>query len=49
MHIEKVLATIAEQLQKQKEEQKMTGKQLVEYIETRVKQIGQSPKILEKS
>jgi DNA-binding NtrC family response regulator len=49
LDIEKVLATIAEQLQKQRREQKMTEKQLVQYIETRVKQIEQSPKILEKS
>jgi len=39
LDIEKVLATIAEQLQKQRREQKMTEKQLVQYIETRVKQI----------
>jgi DNA-binding NtrC family response regulator len=49
LNIDKVLATIAEQLEKQKEEQKMTEKQLVQYIETRVKQIEQSPEILEKS
>jgi DNA-binding NtrC family response regulator len=41
LDIEKVLATIAEQLKKQRREQKMTEKQLVEYIETRVKQIEQ--------
>jgi len=41
LDIEKVLATIAEQLQKQRREQKMTEKQLVEYIKTRVKQIEQ--------
>jgi DNA-binding NtrC family response regulator len=49
LDIEKVLATIKEQLKKQRREQKMTEKQLVQYIETRVKQIEQSPKILEKS
>jgi len=41
LDIEKVLATIAEQLKKQRREQKMTEKQLVQYIETRVKQIEQ--------
>jgi len=41
LDIEKVLATIKEQLQKQRREQKMTEKQLVQYIETRVKQIEQ--------
>ena len=40
-HIEKVLATIKKQLKKQRREQKMTEKQLVQYIETRVKQIEQ--------
>lgn len=49
LDIEKVLAAIKEQLKKQKEEQKMTEKQLVQYIETRVKQVEQSPEILEKS
>jgi len=41
LDIEKVLATIKEQLKKQRREQKMTEKQLVQYIETRVKQIEQ--------
>ena len=49
LDMEKVLATVEEQLEKRKEEQKMTEKQLVKYIETRVKQIEQSPEILEKS
>jgi DNA-binding NtrC family response regulator len=49
LDMDKVLATVEEQLEKQKEEQKMTEKQLVQYIETRVKQIEQSPKNLEKS
>jgi DNA-binding NtrC family response regulator len=49
LDIEKVLATIKEQLKKQRREQKMTEKQLVQYIETRIKQIEQSPKNLEKS
>jgi len=39
LNIEKMLATIKEQLEKQKEEQEMTEKQLVQYIETRAKQI----------
>jgi len=41
LDIAKVLATIKEQLKKQRREQKMTEKQLVQYIETRVKQIEQ--------
>jgi DNA-binding NtrC family response regulator len=41
LDMDKVLATVEEQLEKQKEEQKMTEKQLVKYIETRVKQIEQ--------
>ena len=49
LNIDKMLATIEEQLEKQTEEQEMTEKQLVKYIETRVKQIEQSPEILEKS
>ena len=48
LNIDKVLATIEEQLEKQKVEQEMTEKQLVQYIETRVKQIEQNPKSLEK-
>lgn len=39
LNIDKTLATIKEQLEKQKEEQEMTEKQLIQYIETRVKQI----------
>jgi DNA-binding NtrC family response regulator len=41
LDMDKVLATIKEQLKKQRREQKMTEKQLVQYIETRVKQIEQ--------
>jgi len=41
LNIDKMLATIKGQLEKQEEEQKMTEKQLFEYIETRVKQIEQ--------
>lgn len=41
LDIEKVFAAIKEQLKKQRGEQKMTEEQLVEYIETRVKQIEQ--------
>jgi len=41
LDIEKVFAAIKEQLKKQRGEQKMTEEQLVEYIETRVKQIKQ--------
>ena len=48
LNMDKFLATIKEQLQKQKEEQEMTEKQLVQYIETKVKQIEQSPKSPEK-
>lgn len=39
LDMDKMLATIKEQLEKQREEQEMTEKQLVAYIETRVKQI----------
>jgi DNA-binding NtrC family response regulator len=39
LDIEKTLATIEEQLKKQREEQEMTEEQLVKYIETRAKQI----------
>lgn len=39
LNMDKVLTTIEEQLEKQRKEQKMTEEQLVEYIETRVKQI----------
>ena len=39
LEMEKVLATIKEQLEKQRKEQKMTEEQLVQYIETRAKQI----------
>ncbi|MDI6904776.1 MAG: response regulator [Candidatus Bathyarchaeia archaeon] len=41
LDMEKVLATIKEQLEKQRKEQKMTEEQLVQFIETRVKQIEQ--------
>jgi two-component system nitrogen regulation response regulator GlnG len=39
LNMDKMLATIKEQLQKQIEEQEMTEKQLIQYIETRAKQI----------
>jgi YesN/AraC family two-component response regulator len=39
LNMDKILATIKEQLQKQIEEQEMTEKQLIQYIETRAKQI----------
>jgi len=39
LDIDKTLATIQEQLQKQKEEEKMTEEQLVEFIETRIKKL----------
>jgi len=43
-----MLATIMEQLEKQREEQEMTEKQLVKYVETRVKQIEKAPKFKKK-
>jgi ActR/RegA family two-component response regulator len=39
LNMDKILATVKEQLQKQIEEQEMTEKQLIQYIETRAKQI----------
>jgi DNA-binding NtrC family response regulator len=39
LDIDKTLATIKEQLQKQQEEEKMTEEQLVEFIETRIRKI----------
>jgi hypothetical protein len=39
LNIDKILATVKEQLQKQIEEQEMTEKQLIQYIETRAKQL----------
>jgi len=44
LDMDKMLATIKEQLEKQREEQEMTEKQLVTYIETRVKQIKKASK-----
>jgi DNA-binding NtrC family response regulator len=44
LDMDKMLATIKEQLEKQREEQEMTEKQLVTYIETRVKQIEKTTK-----
>jgi DNA-binding NtrC family response regulator len=44
LNMDKMLTTIREQLEKQREEQEMTEKQLVTYIETRVKQIEKAPK-----
>jgi Response regulator containing CheY-like receiver, AAA-type ATPase, and DNA-binding domains len=44
LDIDKMLATIRGQLEKQREEQEMTGKQLVQYIETRVKQLEKARK-----
>jgi len=41
LDISKALATIEQQLEKQREEEKMTEQQLVEYIETRVRQLEQ--------
>lgn len=41
LNIDETLTTIEEQLEKQRKEQKMTEEQLVEYIETRAKQIEQ--------
>lgn len=39
LDMDKVLAIIREQLEKQRKERKMTEEQLVKYIETRVKQM----------
>jgi DNA-binding NtrC family response regulator len=44
LNMDKMLATIKEQLEKQREEQEMTEKQLVTYIETRAKQIEKASK-----
>jgi DNA-binding NtrC family response regulator len=44
LDIDKMLATIRGQLEKQREEQEMTEKQLVQYIETRVKQLEKARK-----
>ena len=41
LDISKALATIEQQLEKQREEEKMTEQQVVEYIETRVRQLEQ--------
>ncbi len=41
--IDKMLATVADQLDRQRKAQKMTQDQLVEFIETRVKQLEQKP------
>jgi DNA-binding NtrC family response regulator len=44
LDMDRMLATIKEQLERQREEQEMTEKQLVTYIETRVKQIEKASK-----
>jgi len=48
LDMDKTLATIEEQLEKQRKERKMTEEQLVEYIETRAKQIEKKPKRLKR-
>jgi len=39
LNMDKTLATIEEQLKKQREEEKMTEEKLVEFIETRIKKL----------
>jgi len=48
LDMDKTLATIEEQLEKQRKERKMTEEQLVEYIEIRAKQIEKKPKRLKR-